>query len=86
MKGNPLYYATGGSVILSFIFIVFVLAFHEIPETNRELFIHLLGIIEGSFVGGIVASFFSSSKKEHDHNDTTSETSTTETKTETKSD
>lgn len=84
MKGNPLYYATGLAVITVFMFVVLILAFHEIPETNRELFIHLMGIIEGAFVGGLVSSFFGSSKKEHEHSDTSSETSTTQTKTETK--
>jgi hypothetical protein len=61
-----LYTVTGFSVITSFIFVGWVLAFHEIPEKNRELFIHLMGIIEGAFVGGLVATFFGSSKKEHD--------------------
>ena len=66
MKHNILYYLTGGAVISSFIFIIGVLAFHEIPEANREIFVHILGIIEGSFVGGLVATFFGSSKREHD--------------------
>lgn len=82
MKGNPLYYATGLAVIGAFIFVAWVLAFHEIPDTNRELFIHLMGIIEGAFVGGIVSSFFGSSKKEHDHTDTESIITKIETKTE----
>jgi len=69
MKGNVLYFATGFSVIFSFLVIVAVLAFHDIPKDNRELFIHLMGIIEGSFVGGLVASFFGSSKKEHEDKD-----------------
>lgn len=84
MKGNPLYYATGLAVIGAFVFVALVLAFHEIPKENRELFIHLMGIIEGAFVGGVVASFFGSSKKEHEHTDITSETSSVTSKTETK--
>lgn len=71
MKGNPLYYATGTSVILSFVYVVIVLSRYDIPKENRELFIHLMGIIEGAFVGGLVSSFFGSSKKEHEHNDKT---------------
>lgn len=73
-----LYTLTGLSVIAAFNFVVFVLAFHEVPEKNRELFIHLMGIIEGAFVGGLVATFFGSSKKDHDPG-TTTETSKTET-------
>lgn len=66
---NILYTMTGVSVIGAFIFVAWVLAFHDIPEHNRELFIHLMGIIEGAFVGGLVATFFGSSKKEHDQYD-----------------
>lgn len=81
MKGNPLYYATGAAVIFSFIFVALVLSFHDIPKENRELFIHLMGIIEGAFVGGVVSSFFGSSKKEHDQSvDQTTEISITEPK------
>jgi hypothetical protein len=79
MRGNPLYYATGLSVISAFVFVVFVLAFHEIPKDNRELFIHLMGIIEGAFVGGIVSSFFGSSKREHDTHDADSQVTITKT-------
>lgn len=77
-KPTLLYLMTGISVIFAFNFVVWVLAFHEIPKENRELFIHLLGIIEGAFVGGLVATFFGSSKREHDPG-TTTETSTTAT-------
>lgn len=65
-KHTVLYTLTGFSVIGSFLFVAWVLAFHQIPEHNRELFIHLMGIIEGAFVGGLVATFFGSSKKEHE--------------------
>jgi hypothetical protein len=79
MRTNILYYITGFSVIIVFLFVVGVLAFHEVPEHNRELFIHLLGIIEGAFVSGLVATFFGSSKRDHDPGTITE----TETKTET---
>lgn len=80
MKHKPtlLYIMTGLSVIAAFNFVVWVLAFHEVPKENRELFIHLLGIIEGAFVGGLVATFFGSSKREHDPG-TITETVRTET-------
>lgn len=65
-KGNILYYLTGFVVLTSFLWCIAILAYHEIPKENRELFVHLLGIIEGAFVGGMVASFFGSSKREHE--------------------
>lgn len=65
-KTNFLYYVTGITIISVFIFVVYVLAFHEIPEKNKELFIHLLGIVEGAFLSGLVATFFGSSKRDHD--------------------
>lgn len=78
-RPTMLYSLTGLAVIVSFVFVVLILAFHDIPEQNRDLFIHLLGIIEGSFVGGLVATFFGSSKREHDQGTTTeTETRTTQ--------
>lgn len=62
MKRGWLYQATGYTVLTTFILVVMVLSFHEIPEKNREVFIHLLGIIEGAFVGNLVNHFFGSSQ------------------------
>jgi hypothetical protein len=62
-----LYQATGYTVLASFMFVLVALIFISIPEANREIFIHALGIIEGAFVGNLVNHFFGSaanSKKE----------------------
>lgn len=75
-KGNILYYLTGISVIAAFMWCLFILGYHDIPEQNRELFIHMLGMIDAAFVGGLVASFFGSSKKEHEVGTTTEITKT----------
>lgn len=66
LKHNLLYILTGLSILASFGFSLWVLAFHEIPENNRELFVHVLGMIDGAFVGALVATFFGSSKKDHE--------------------
>lgn len=66
LKHNLLYILTGLCILGSFIFSLWVLAFHEIPTTNRELFVHVLGMIDGAFVGALVATFFGSSKKDHE--------------------
>lgn len=77
---NILYYCTGFSVILSYLFVQFVIAFIDIPDHNRDIFIHLLGIIEGSFVTGLVGTFFTSSKREHEAGTVTETETITETK------
>jgi hypothetical protein len=80
LKHNLLYILTGLSILGSFGFSVWVLAFHEIPDNNRELFIHVLGMIDGAFVGALVATFFGSSKKDHEPTTTTRTTQTFEVK------
>lgn len=63
MKKAWLYQATGYTVLTSFLFVISALIFIPIPEANREIFIHVLGIIEGAFVGNLVNHFFGSSSK-----------------------
>jgi hypothetical protein len=57
---------TGCSVILAFWFMLYTVVFIKLPEPNRELFIHLLGIIEGSYVGGVVGYYYGTSKGSSD--------------------
>lgn len=63
LKRGWLYQATGYTVLASFLFVIVALIFISIPEANREIFIHALGIIEGAFVGNLVNHFFGSSSK-----------------------
>lgn len=65
-KTNILKLLTGLSIVGSFSFVVVALVFKELPEKNREIFIHIIGLIEGAFVGNLVSYYFGSSKKEHD--------------------
>jgi hypothetical protein len=60
LKRGWLYQATGYTVLASFLFVIVALIFISIPEANREIFIHALGIIEGAFVGNLVNHFFGS--------------------------
>ena len=73
LKRSWLYQATGYTVMCSFLFVAVSLVFISIPEANRELFIHLIGIIEGAFVGNLVNYFFgsASNKKEKEPPTTT---------------
>jgi hypothetical protein len=54
--------ATGGAVIIGFLFSVVAIIFFEVPKNNKEIFIHLLGMLEGAFVGGMVFYYFGASK------------------------
>ncbi len=63
-KVDWLHLGTGWAVILAFLFCVVAIIFQEVPERNKEIFIHLLGIIEGAFVGGMVFYYFGASKKD----------------------
>lgn len=68
-KRGWLYQATGYTVLASFMFVIVALIFISIPEANREIFIHALGIIEGAFVGNMVNHFFGSSNNKKEPSD-----------------
>jgi hypothetical protein len=62
--GRPdyLHSATGYTVLLAFLLVEFSIIFLPIPQDNRELFVHLIGMVEGAFVGGLVFYYFGASK------------------------
>lgn len=51
---------TGIAMIIFFGVVIYSLAFREIPEANREVFVHMLGILEGVIVT-IVTYYYGSS-------------------------
>lgn len=51
----------GSVILLIFLMLVLSLTNHEMPEGNREIIIHVLGIIEGA-VMMIVGFYYGSSK------------------------
>lgn len=54
-------YFTGLIGLAAFSFIIYVLVYITVPETNRELFIHAIGMVEGVAVS-IFSYYFGSSK------------------------
>jgi hypothetical protein len=50
----------GGAMVVLFGLIVYALIFREIPDGNREVFVHMLGIIEGVVVT-IIGYYYGSS-------------------------
>lgn len=57
-----MFIATGAIGLLSFAFIVYAIAFLHIPEENKEVWIHLIGITEG-VVLSIFGYYYGSSIK-----------------------
>ncbi len=51
-------FLTALSIIVAFNVVVYALIWLEIPEGNKELFIHLMGIIEGAFVTSLVGYYY----------------------------
>lgn len=56
---------TGLVGLAAFGFMLYVLAYLEIPEQNRDLFIHAVGIVEGVVIS-IFAYYFGTSKSSND--------------------
>lgn len=56
--------ATGIVGLAAFAFLVYTVVTTEVPETNKEIFIHLLGIVEGVALS-IFGYYFGSAKKEN---------------------
>lgn len=63
--GNDiLFNITGGVGLLVFCFIVYAIVFLHVPEDNKELWIHLIGICEG-VVLSIFGYYFGSAMKKN---------------------
>lgn len=62
LKTDWLLFATGFTVMGVFFVIVNALIYLQIPEANKEILIHVLGIVEGA-VMTVVGYYFGSSKE-----------------------
>lgn len=60
LKDITFKHITGLAMIIFFGVVIYSLAFREIPEANREVFVHMLGILEGVIVT-IVTYYYGSS-------------------------
>ena len=67
MKHDFIKTLTALSIIGSFLVVVWALVFREIPDNNKELFIHLIGIVEGAFVGSLVGHYWSRNYQEKEN-------------------
>jgi hypothetical protein len=64
-KSDWMMMLTGVVGLLSFLFVIYAVVF--IPEmNNNDLFIHLMGMIEGLVVGNIFAYYYGTSAKNKD--------------------
>lgn len=62
-KKDLLYNVTGFVGLIVFTFVVYSIIYLEVPKGNKEIFIHLIGIVEGVALS-IFGFFFGSSDKE----------------------
>lgn len=62
-KKDLLYNVTGFVGLIVFAFVVYSIIYLEVPKGNKEIFIHLIGIVEGVALS-IFGFFFGSSDKE----------------------
>ena len=60
-KFDFMFYLSGITGLASFAFVIYVLVYVELKQGNKELFVHLLGLIEGVALS-IFAYYFGSSK------------------------
>jgi hypothetical protein len=49
-KNGLFKYIVGGTILLAFLIIVYALAFKSIAESNKDIFIHTIGIVEGAVI------------------------------------
>lgn len=57
-------YAVALTIIYSFVQVVYTINHRVIPKENESLFTHLVGIIEGAFVGGLVSYYYTRSSND----------------------
>lgn len=60
IKSITFKHVTGVAILILFSVVIYSLAFREIPEGNREIFVHTLGIVEGAVIT-IVTYYYGSS-------------------------
>lgn len=65
-KLDFMFYTTGVVGLSVFVFIVYAIVFLQIPEDNKEIWIHLIGISEG-VVLSIFGYYFGSAMKKNVH-------------------
>jgi uncharacterized membrane protein len=58
-----LFNITGLVILSAFAFLVYVITNAEVPPSNKEIFIHLIGIVEGSVIS-VVGYYFGTSMKD----------------------
>ena len=66
-RSDAMMYIAGICGLAAFLFMLFALVFLEIPGSNKEIFVHAVGIIEGVALS-IFAYYFGSSKGSSDKN------------------
>lgn len=64
-KFDLMFYLTGIVCLATFILIVVAIVYKSVPADNKELFIHLVGLVEGAVLT-IIAYYYGTSKSSKD--------------------
>jgi hypothetical protein len=60
-----MFYLTGIVCLSAFVLVVYAIVYQSIPAENKELFIHLVGLVEGAVLT-IIAYYYGTSKSSSD--------------------
>lgn len=76
-KNTIFKYVVGGTILLAFLIIIYALAFKVIPESNKDIFIHTIGIVEGAVIT-MIGYYFGTSSGSKEKSETIAEALKTE--------
>lgn len=68
MQKDKFKYVVAGTVLLCFVLIVHALGYRTIPASNKEVFVHTIGLVEGAIIT-IVSYYFGSSSSSAEKNE-----------------
>jgi len=68
MRKDKFKYVVAGTVLFCFLLIVHALTYRSIPDVNKEIFVHTIGLVEGAVLT-IVTYYFGSSSSSADKNE-----------------
>lgn len=61
---DPMMFITGLVGLLAFLYLIYIITTQDVPDSNKEIFIHLIGIVEGISLS-IFGYYFGSAIKDN---------------------
>lgn len=63
---DPMMFITGMVGLIAFLYLIYIITTQDVPDSNKEIFIHLIGIVEGISLS-IFGYYFGSAIKDNKH-------------------